>query len=172
MPNCAKCKKDFPNRQVINDKIKVLNSRKYCLECSPWGKHNTTQIHKESKIVKEIKNCYLCNENLPVSDFCSFYIKNRIKRVYSYCKKCDSRRVRENSRKVKEWAISQKGGCCFECGYNKCIAALDFHHKNENEKDTGIAKFKKIDDTLKKEIDKCILLCSNCHREKHFIKEN
>lgn len=54
-------------------------------------------------------------------------------------------------------------------GYNKCIAALEFHHLDPNEKDFGIASsgatrtFEKI----KVELDKCIMVCANCHREIH-----
>ena len=59
------------------------------------------------------------------------------------------------------------GGKCRICGYSKCMAALHFHHKKGCEKKFHISQkvgFMKIDN-LKKEIDKCILLCSNCHAE-------
>lgn len=36
-------------------------------------------------------------------------------------------------------AIDYKGGKCSVCGYNKCRAALEFHHTNPNEKDFGIS---------------------------------
>ena len=65
--------------------------------------------------------------------------------------------------------IEMKGGSCEKCGYNKCVSALDFHHKNPNEKDFGLSSngntqsWKK----LTQEADKCLLLCANCHRELH-----
>lgn len=64
--------------------------------------------------------------------------------------------------------IEYKGGKCERCGYNKSMRALEFHHLDPSEKDFGISKQinRNIDD-LKKEVDKCILLCSNCHAEIH-----
>ena len=58
---------------------------------------------------------------------------------------------------------------CECCGYNNCIEALDFHHLNPKEKDFSISDRNiKLDwDSIKKELDKCILICSNCHREIH-----
>jgi hypothetical protein len=45
MPICQKCGVQFPNRVKIDDSIKVTNSRRYCLTCSPYGEHNTKQLH-------------------------------------------------------------------------------------------------------------------------------
>ena len=71
-------------------------------------------------------------------------------------------------RAIKKMLIDYKGGACERCGYCKSQRALEFHHLNPLEKDFGISKQinKKIDD-LKSEVDKCILLCSNCHAEIH-----
>lgn len=76
----------------------------------------------------------------------------------------------KNSRqKLKEKLVNYKGGKCEICGYDKCIAALDFHHLNPEEKEFGITNGKVIPFELaKKEADKCILVCSNCHREIHY----
>ena len=66
--------------------------------------------------------------------------------------------------------IEYKGGSCTRCGYNKYQGALDFHHLDPKEKDfnPGHLKKYKFDDKIKKELDKCILVCSNCHREIHY----
>jgi hypothetical protein len=45
MPICKKCYREFPNRVLINGKHRVIHRRVYCLECSPFNKHNTRQIH-------------------------------------------------------------------------------------------------------------------------------
>ena len=68
--------------------------------------------------------------------------------------------------------IKYKGGACCKCGYNKSIRALEFHHLNPKEKDFGISKTCKDFDDLKKEVDKCILVCANCHAEIHEALEN
>lgn len=69
--------------------------------------------------------------------------------------------------------ILSHGGKCEICGYNKNIAALEFHHKNPNEKSFQIdaRKFANCDiSKLEKELNKCIILCANCHREIHNPK--
>ena len=79
----------------------------------------------------------------------------------------EQQKLRGIQRKVD--AINQKGGKCEYCGYNKNIAALDFHHINPEEKDFSISHkgHTKSWESVKKELDKCILLCANCHREIH-----
>lgn len=75
--------------------------------------------------------------------------------------------VKKRRRLLKQKAVLFLGGKCSICGYNKCLAALDFHHINPNEKEfiiTGrIRSWNKIENELKK----CVLVCSNCHREIH-----
>ena len=63
---------------------------------------------------------------------------------------------------------------CTKCGYNKCQASLAFHHINPEEKEFGISKigkrFRSISELTKEitdELDKCNVLCSNCHLEEH-----
>ena len=60
------------------------------------------------------------------------------------------------------------GGKCGKCGYDKCIHALHAHHVNTNDKDFNISgahsrSWKRIE----KELEKCVLLCANCHIEEH-----
>jgi|GEM_PF-2320690 hypothetical protein len=93
------------------------------------------------------------------------------------CKKCEyvySRRYLEN---VKLRAIKYGGGECQKCGYDTCWRALHFHHINPEEKEFAIfesrAGRKRVRnwEKLKLEINKCILLCSNCHTELHANDE-
>ena len=58
---------------------------------------------------------------------------------------------------------------CEICGYDRCITALEFHHLNRGEKDFSISEstYSRSMEDLKKEVDKCILVCANCHREIH-----
>lgn len=77
-------------------------------------------------------------------------------------------------RQLKEDCIKIMGGKCNVCGYNSYIEAMDFHHVNPESKEHGISLLlnKAIMNNnllvvLRKEIEKCILLCSNCHSELH-----
>lgn len=76
-----------------------------------------------------------------------------------------------NWRKVtKQRLIDYKGGKCVKCGYNKsCPRAYHFHHRNPLEKEFDVSNRgrNKSFDKLKTEIDKCDLLCANCHAEVH-----
>ena len=69
--------------------------------------------------------------------------------------------------KVKNKLVEYKGGKCEKCGYNRCIDALEFHHKDPNQKDFSIGGKSWSFEKLKNEVDKCILVCANCHREIH-----
>ena len=84
-------------------------------------------------------------------------------------KKKDVIKVQKRRLKVKQMSIEYKGGKCEKCGYNKCIAALEFHHLNPEEKDFGIGSkgYTRSWEKVKEELDKCILVCANCHREIH-----
>ena len=66
-------------------------------------------------------------------------------------------------------AVEYKGGMCSVCGYKKYIGALEFHHTDQGEKDFGLSErgLTQSWEKIKKELDKCILVCSNCHKEVH-----
>jgi hypothetical protein len=77
---------------------------------------------------------------------------------------------KERGLKRKLEAIISKGGKCLKCGYNKNIAALDFHHIEPELKshELDVRHFSNTSiDNLELELAKCILLCANCHREEH-----
>ena len=67
----------------------------------------------------------------------------------------------------KQELVEYKGGCCEKCGYNKSIQALQFHHIDPNEKDFNVGGRSYSFERLKKEVDKCIMVCANCHIEIH-----
>ncbi|MDP2924154.1 MAG: hypothetical protein Q8O30_10625 [Candidatus Omnitrophota bacterium] len=93
---------------------------------------------------------------------------------------CDKRRyvdrrqyliaaVHKRRKKIRTMAVECKGGKCEKCGYDKCIDALEFHHRDHNAKDFSISKkgYTRSWQRVKEEIDKCMLVCANCHREIH-----
>ena len=77
--------------------------------------------------------------------------------------------VTKYRQRLKQKLIDYKGGKCENCGYCKTIPrAYDFHHRDPNEKDFGISSALSLSfDKLKKEVDKCDLLCCRCHAEIH-----
>ncbi len=84
------------------------------------------------------------------------------------CRKCSTDAVSRRRKLLKQKAVDYMGGACTKCGYKNSLAALEFHHKDPKEKDFGIGN----GDTrawaeIQEELDKCILVCSNCHREIH-----
>lgn len=70
--------------------------------------------------------------------------------------------------RMKLKLIAYKGGKCIKCGYDKPIpSAYALHHRDPNEKDFSIGGKSLKWETLKKEADKCDLVCQNCHAEIH-----
>lgn len=74
---------------------------------------------------------------------------------------------------LKRRAIEYKGGCCELCGYSRCVEALEFHHEDPSEKEFGLGQrgLTRSWEKIKAELDKCQLLCANCHREVHAAIE-
>jgi len=66
-------------------------------------------------------------------------------------------------------AVAYKGDKCERCGYDHCIDALEFHHIDPTQKDFSISSkgYTRSWSKVKEELDKCMILCANCHRELH-----
>ena len=114
----------------------------------------------------EIRTCTKCKQELTIDNF---YRKGDTG-YHTYCKPCNTKETLIRQRKIKIDALDYKGGPhCSICGYNKYVGALQFHHLDPNEKDLEWSKFKtrKFDDRFKAELDKCIVVCANCHFEIH-----
>ncbi len=77
--------------------------------------------------------------------------------------------VKKRRKKLRTMARDYKGGKCQICGYKKCSRALSFHHLDPKKKDFTISAkgLTRSWTKLQEEIDKCILLCANCHMEVH-----
>ena len=77
--------------------------------------------------------------------------------------------VYKRRKKIRQMAVDYKGGRCEVCSYNRCIDALEFHHKNSSAKDFSISEkgYTRSWSKVKEELNKCMLLCANCHREFH-----
>ncbi len=77
-------------------------------------------------------------------------------------------RVKRRRRHLKMLAVARSGGRCRRCGYHKSIRALDFHHPDPSQKDFHLSQnANRSWAAVREEVDKCVLLCANCHREEH-----
>jgi predicted RNA-binding Zn-ribbon protein involved in translation (DUF1610 family) len=149
---------------------KYINAGLNDLEISKIiGCHRTTigklkkQFSLDKKIIKNTA-CKICT--------------NKIKENTRNRSRCNSCNTRIRRYRTKLAAVKYKGSKCENCGWTGPIAAFEFHHKDDN-KEFGIGSAaNKSWEVVKKEIDKCELLCSNCHRIEHakhddeiFLKE-
>ena len=88
-------------------------------------------------------------------------------RGYYRCKRCRWEAVVRRRRKIKRILVNEAGGRCVLCGYDRCIAAMHFHHLDPSEKsfhlsEQGVTRSLSL---ARQEAAKCVLLCSNCHAE-------
>jgi hypothetical protein len=72
---------------------------------------------------------------------------------------------------VKQQAVALLGGKCTDCQQEFPMSVFDFHHIDPTQKDFSVGKYKIWNDRLQAELKKCILLCANCHRIRHFEED-
>lgn len=96
-------------------------------------------------------------------------VKTRRKCGRYKCPKCNTEAVTKRRKLLKVMAIEYKGGKCIRCGYSKCHASLAFHHLDPAHKDFAIGHkgYTRSWESVKRELDKCVLVCNNCHGEIH-----
>lgn len=115
----------------------------------------------------DYRTCPGCKIEIKTSNF---YTRRKKNNSSTYCIECTNKKTIERLRILKSKMVEYKGGSCSRCGYNKYQGALEFHHLDPSQKDFNPSKLKKnkFDDKIKLELDKCILVCANCHREIHY----
>jgi hypothetical protein len=88
-------------------------------------------------------------------------------RGYYRCKLCRQERVGEWRRRVKHRLVTEAGGRCARCGYDRCVAALHFHHLDPRQKSFALSRrgATRSFAEARAEAAKCVLLCANCHAE-------
>ncbi len=77
--------------------------------------------------------------------------------------------VAKRRKKIRDMALEYGGRNCIVCGYNRCTLAMVFHHLDPSKKDFGLSAegITRSWEKTRAELDKCVLLCSNCHAEVH-----
>jgi hypothetical protein len=157
MPTCKQCNNSFSNRISIDGKLYHVAKRVYCVECSPIGSRKFCgNASKKNCLRKGIEHEVVCRS-------CDKVFKT--KHALHECRACQTGKIRHTR---KAAAIRELGGCCEICGYDKCMAAMDFHHIDPSLKKFNIsAMLDRSVDKLLVEIQKCVLLCNRCHSEVH-----
>ena len=148
MKFCKYCNQDKP----LSDFPSYQTHR--CRSCIAQERRERREANKTNGICScgspTFNNTYLCE---------TCYTKQRIR----------SSRARVN---VKDKAVKYLGGKCLDCGFVTSYAVVyDFHHRDPAKKDFGIASCRgRSFESLKSELEKCDLLCSNCHRIRHWVQ--
>ncbi len=143
------------SRKLSIRKIAALRSTSYT-NVRYWIKK-----HGLSSAIKKSGRRCACGETNPLK----FY---RIPR--STCITCHNKYSSQRQLENKIWAVSLLGGKCSRCGYDKCIDALEFHHRDPSVKDRTVRQAIRRSwgrGRIEKEIRKCDLVCRNCHAEIH-----
>jgi hypothetical protein len=150
---CVVCGKTFESKK----------SKKYCSKTCDNIAKRQRKILREQNLQEgidiDVKTCLICGQPFKPLDKAA---NNR-----SCCYDCmpagHQLRRSEFIQKIKQ----ARGNKCQRCGYSRCSAALEFHHLDPAKKEFTISNANfKLKDALR-ETKKCILLCSNCHRELH-----
>ncbi len=91
------------------------------------------------------------------------------KRKYADRRAYNITAVKKRRKKLRQMALDMKGGKCMMCGYSRDQTALDFHHLDEKSKEFGLSDrgLTRSWEKTKLEVEKCVLVCANCHREIH-----
>lgn len=155
--------------------------------CCNCHREDHYRIHQNNKLEKEFSvnltssfsNSILTGKNTRQKSCrnCDIVLTDDNRAAGSHsglCKPCDSKLVIEKTVKAKERAVEYMGGCCSVCGYNKCIIAIEFHHLDPTKKSgTYHKRFTSWGfERQKKELENCIIVCANCHREIHSKEEH
>ena len=162
-----------------------------------WSKKIRAINHLGGKCKKcgndNIFNLCFHHRNTNNKDFCISEIKllrwstilKEIEKCDLLCCNChkevhhsDDVKVDESYRINKNIFLDYKNSKCAKCSYDKNPASLHFHHRNKDQKLFDISSFSKrikkiedLDNYIISELDKCEILCNNCHVEEHIDKE-
>ena len=152
--NCVKCGRETKNPKFCS---------KYCSNSynNSLSPKRIKKVKEKTTRIRKNKSCCRCGTPFVKEEF--YTGSNEY-----YCKNC-FKSYTNNRRKIeKQKCVDYLGGKCVVCGYDRNIKALQFHHLNPKDKEFGISeKSNLLFAKAKEELDKCILVCSNCHFEIH-----
>lgn len=122
-------------------------------------------------LTMETKQCTECGETFPKTKeyfYSNGFTPKGTQKWKPTCKPCEALRRKTRIAKI---LVEHYGELkCERCGFDKHFAALEFHHENPSEKEYQVSALftsNRNKEVLLKELSKCIILCSNCHRIEH-----
>lgn len=173
---CQKCGKEFRPVFYLGKKRIRRDKRRYCFECLPYQplSEKNNQLYRSITNGKNTldgkRQCVICFDFKEFSEFSPCNRKGN--HLNSYCKSCAAKKRKTTRQRFKEKCVEYKGGKCVKCGYDKCVAALEFHHRDSQQKDFQVSRQNRpFNEIITAELDKCDCLCSNCHKEVHYLIE-
>lgn len=160
-------------KNLVSDQLSIRQIA-HSLKCSPtnvryWLKKFNLNTSAKRDVVTE-KFCPKCQVKKSIEEF--YKTNNAIRSRYGgYCKLCSNLYHSNRVKDIKIKMIKEKGGKCQMCSLlleNTHYSVFEFHHRNPKEKDVNFSKIKYQKwSIILSEINKCDLLCANCHRITH-----
>ena len=144
---CLGCGEPFAARQIIDGKKRTLYRRSFCLTCSPFASRNSSRS--------------------PVGRAPDALAARKARRRESY-----RRSLRKRRHSNKRELVTRMGGRCTDCGYDKSVLALEFHHRVPSSKSFALGGFGGSRRRFEIEALKCDLVCANCHRRRHALEDD
>ena len=129
-------------------------AREYARKCRPYIKEQL----KESNA-----RYYLKHKEQLVNKHKIYYSQNREKILKQYKAFVEAK---------KAYFIELKGGKCNRCNNVFPLMCYDFHHVDPSTKKEKTVNWTQEDNLLREEMNKCSVLCANCHRIVHFGEKN
>jgi hypothetical protein len=149
---CRKCGANIPNWATIDGRARNLRSRKFCLDCSPFGGRNTKPDDPARSAARALRD----GQRAPFSAWTDEARERH--RAWLYHRR----------RRRQEQLIALSGGQCIRCGYDRCSRALSFHHREPGQKEFSLNSREILTQPWERvlaEAAKCELVCLNCHME-------
>lgn len=142
------------NNKAYPKKIKQIKVKQIKVKLEPFSKE---------------QHCKICGDPLTKE---TAYVGKSKRTFKTVCKKCRIKKVCDDWIQLKKDVVKQMGGKCQDCGGIFTYQLYDFHHLDPSKKEYGWTKMKMFNKAKRdKELEKCVLLCGNCHRIRHAEDE-
>jgi hypothetical protein len=139
-------------------KNKVIDGKKLCNKCDTW------------KVLSDYHNNKACSGG--VTGTCRDCEWVRRKQWYADNRTRRQQLANERNQSRKQELVNRFGNKCFDCNSGFPICVYDFHHLDPSGKDMNPSAAMTLSEQKReKELAKCVMLCANCHRIRHFDRK-